>query len=432
MVTDDYMTAEAISREQLRELQATRLREAVRRASASDWYGPRLADIGISPNDIAGPADVCRLPLTTKDDLRAGMPYGFLAVPLTDVVRTHYSSGTTGIATGVCHTRNDLQYWSECVARGMRAVGVTADDVFQNMMGYGLFTGGLGFHYASELIGCMTIPASSGNTQRQVHLMQVYSTSVIHILPNYAVRVAAYCEEIGLDPREDLNISIAFVGGEPHSQQLVRRIEDTFGCKVYNCYGLSEMCGPGVAMECTAQDGLHVREDHYLVEILDPVSLEPVAPGERGELVLTTLTREAMPLLRYRTRDITRIVPGECPCGCGHVKIDRIQGRSDDMLIVKGVNIYPQQVERVLMQAPEVGTNYLIIIDENDNMTVRVELSASVPIDEMRRLYAIEQRLIHDLRSEILITPTIELVQPNALPVGEGKAVRVEDRREQS
>jgi len=192
------------------------------------------------------------------------------------------------------------------------------------------------------------------------------------------------------------------------------------------------MCGPGVAMECTAQDGLHVREDHYLVEILDPVSLEPVAPGERGELVLTTLTREAMPLLRYRTRDITRIVPGECPCGCRHVKIDRIQGRSDDMLIVKGVNIYPQQVERVLMQAPEVGTNYLIIIDENDNMTVRVELSASVPIDEMRRLYAIEQRLIHDLRSEILITPTIELVQPNALPVGEGKAVRVEDRREQS
>ncbi len=434
-MTDEYMQDDALSREEITALQVRRLRETVARAACSPWYEQALKEAGVGPEDIETVEDVSKLPLTTKDDLRAGMPHGFLAVPLDEVVRMHYSSGTTGIATGVYHTHSDLRRWSECVARGMRAVGVDRSDVFQNMMGYGLFTGGLGFHYAGELIGCMTIPASAGNTQRQVHLMQTFQTTVVHILPSYALRVAAYCREHDIDPIADLSIGYAFLGGEPHSRKLVRRIEELFDCKVYNCYGLSEMCGPGVAMECTAQDGLHVREDQYIAEIVDPATLEPVSAGEQGELVLTTLRREAMPLLRYRTRDVTRLISEPCPCGNEHVKIGRLEGRTDDMLIVKGVNIYPQQVERVLMDSPHVGSNYVIVLDDadgTDEMVVQVELSQEAFVDEMRELHTIEEALVSQLRSEILITPKVELHEPNALPAAEGKAVRVIDKRDKA
>ena len=434
-MAEDYLHDEALSREQIADLQVRRLRETVARAACSPWYEWALREAGVAPEDIESIEDVSKLPLTTKADLRAGMPYGFLAVPLDEVVRMHYSSGTTGIATGVYHTRNDVRRWTECVARGMRAVGVDRTDVFQNMMGYGLFTGGLGFHYAGELIGCVTIPASAGNTQRQVHLMQAFQTTVVHILPSYALRVAAYCHEHGIDPIADLSINYAFLGGEPHSRKLVRRIEELFDCKVHNCYGLSEMCGPGVAMECAAQNGLHVREDQYLAEVVDPATLEPVAPGEQGELVLTTLRREAMPLLRYRTRDVTRLIPEPCPCGSEHVKITRLEGRTDDMLIVKGVNIYPQQVERVLMDSPHVGSNYVIVLDDaggTDEMMVQVELSQEAFVDEMRELHTIEQALVSLLRSEILITPKVELHEPNALPAADGKAVRVIDKRDKA
>jgi phenylacetate-CoA ligase len=432
-MSDEFLQADNLNKQQIRELQLQRLREAVDRARRAPWYDRTLGHTGIEAADICSVDDVCKLPLTTKDDLRQAMPYGFLAVPLDDVVRMHYSSGTTGVATGVCHTHNDVRWWSECVARGLRAAGVTRSDVFQNMMGYGLFTGGLGFHYASELIGCMTIPASAGNTQRQVQLMRQFGTTVLHILPSYAVRVANYCIENGLDPANDLSIRIVFVGGEPHSEHLRARIEQLFGCKSYNCYGLSEMAGPGVAMECPAQHGLHVREDHYLAEVLDPVTLEPVEPGERGELVLTSLRREAMPLLRYRTRDLTRLIPEPCPCGNSHCRIERIQGRTDDMLIVKGVNIYPQQVEYVLMQMPEVGNNYLILLenpDNTDDMVVQVELSPTIGVDDMRALRRIERQLVDALHAELLVTPTVKLLQPNSLPAAEGKAVRVIDNRQ--
>ncbi len=424
--------AVSLSRDEIESVQVGLLRETVARARRAPAYQDRLQ--GISPDDIRSPDDVRKLPLTSKEDLRAGMPCGFLTVPMRHVVRMHYSSGTTGLATAVYHTRDDLHRWAQCVARGMLAGGVTDEDVFQNMMGYGLFTGGLGFHYAGELIGCMTIPAGSGNTERQIHLMQSFGSSVLHIIPSYALRVLYVCDGEGIDPRRELSVRVIYVGGEPHSDQLRRRIEDGFGAKVYNCYGLSEMCGPGVAMECAEQHGLHVCEDHFLLEVLDPDSLEPVEPGEPGEIVLTTLRREAMPLIRYRTRDIAHAIPGECPCGSRHLRLSRIEGRTDDMLVVKGVNVYPMQVERALLDIDEVGCNYVITLDrpaDLDRMTIAVELTQQAFADEMRRLNALRERIRRRLYSELDIGVEVELHEPGALPVTEGKAVRVIDRRDQ-
>lgn len=426
----DYYQADFLTRKQLDELQVSGLRGAIERAKRAPYYARTLADV--SPGIITSLEDIRRLPFTTKDDLRENMPYGFLAVPRKEVVRMHYSSGTTGVATAIYHTRRDLQWWAECVARGLLGVGVTDEDVFQNMMGYGLFTGGLGLHYGAELVGCMTIPAGSGNTQRQVHLMQVFGSTVLHILPSYAMRVIHYCQENGIDPAADLQVKYVFLGAEPHTETMRRRIEQEMGCRVYNCYGLSEMCGPGVALECPEQNGLHLREDHYLAEIIDPDTLEPLPPGEQGELVLTTLTREANPLLRYRTRDITTLVDEPCPCGREHRRIGRIVGRSDDMFIVRGCNIYPIQVERVLLSVDEVGSNYLITLDTRDDldhMTVTVELRADVFFDDLRQVEAIRQRIAEALREETLVSPRVELVQPGSLPTSEGKAVRVVDKR---
>lgn len=429
----EFAQTDWLTKDEIRDLQVERLQDTVQRAARSPFYRQRFASLGINPASIRTPEDLSSLPFTTKDDLRSGMPWSFLAVPAREAVRMHYSSGTTGVATAVFHTQGDLRRWAECVGRGMIAAGVTADDVFQNMMSYGLFTGGLGFHYAGELIGCITIPAGAGNTARQIHLMQTFGTTVLHILPSYALRVALSCVEEGITPSEDLMVRVIFVGGEPHTENTRRRIEAQFGASVYNCYGMSEMAGPGIAMECQAQDGLHLREDHYLAEIIDPDTLEPLPEGEQGELVITTLTREAMPLLRYRTRDITQLLPGECPCGCRHRRISRIVGRSDDMLIVRGCNVYPMQVERVLMGYPELGSNWLITIDQvrgMDQMTITVELSTSFGVDDARMLDSLRERVEHDLRDELLLTPVVELAEPGKLPVSEGKAQRVRDRRE--
>lgn len=428
----DFAQADRLCREEIEALQVQRLRETVARAAQSEHYRRALAEAGVSSEDIRSLDDLRRIPLTTKDDLRAAMPWGLLAVPRREAVRVHYSSGTTGIATAVYHTRGDLQRWAECVARGMLAVGVTSEDVFQNMMGYGLFTGGLGFHYAGELLGCLTIPASSGATARQVQMMQVFGTTVIHILPSYALHVAHYCHQEGLDPRRDLQVRRGFLGGEPHTEDFRRRIEEAWGARFYNCYGLSEMCGPGVAMECAQQNGLHIREDHYVAEILDPRTQEPVPPGEEGELVLTTLTREAMPLLRYRTRDITRLLPEPCACGNAHRRLARFSGRSDDMLILRGVNFYPMQVERVLMGIPEVGDNYCLVLtreEELDCLTVQVELRPQYSFDDLRSLERIRERIAEELRAELLFRVRVELLEPHHLPVSEGKAVRVIDKR---
>ena len=423
---------EVMGRDELESLQVQRLRETVRRAAKSKFYGQKFTENGISPDLIKAPSDINKLPFTTKDDLREQFPYGMLCVAKEDTVRLHTSSGTTGQATVIFHTRNDLDQWAELIARCMYMVGVRKEDVFQNMTGYGLFTGGLGFHYGAEKLGTLTIPAGAGNSKRQIQLMQQFGTTVLHIIPSYALRLMNILGDMGIDPKNDLNLKIAFLGAEPYTEEIRQRVESFYGIDAYNSYGLSEMNGPGVAFECPEKRGLHIWEDSYIVEILDPETLIPVKEGEIGELVMTTLTREAMPLIRYRTKELTRFVPGDCPCGRVHRRIDWIQGRSDDMIIIKGVNIFPMQIEQVLMGMPEVGNNYVIILEkenEIDQIRVQVEVHESIFQEDMRYLNRLREKIVRELRSEILVTPKVDLVESRSLPQSRGKAVRLIDRR---
>ncbi|NTU47922.1 MAG: phenylacetate--CoA ligase, partial [Syntrophobacteraceae bacterium] len=341
-------------------------------------------------------------------------------------------SGTTGQATAMFYTRRDLDHWADLMARCMYMTGARPGDTFQNLTGYGLFTGGLGFHYGAERLGLLTIPSGAGNSRRQIQLMQDFSTNILHIIPSFALRLMDVMAEMALDPKRDLKLRIAYLGAEPYSEEVRSRVEDYYGIQVYNSYGLSEMNGPGVAFECSDQSGMHIWEDAYFVEIIDPETLDPVPHGVFGELVLTTLNREAMPIIRYRTKDLTRILPGECPCGRPHVRLDRIQGRTDDMFIIKGVNIFPVQVEQVLMNIPEVGNNYVIILRRENNvddMIVRVEVTDRIFVEDMRHLQRIQKKIARDLKGELLVTPQLELVEPNSLPRSEGKAVRLIDER---
>jgi len=417
--------------EALRVLQFSRLQTSLRRALASPYYQQLYQQHGMTAEDIQTLDDVRRLPFTTKQDLRNGYPYGFLTVPKTDVVRLHSSSGTTGQATVIFHTAADIRDWANLMARCMYMTGARNSDVFQNMTGYGMFTGGLGFHYGAELLGMLTVPAGSGNSKRQIHYMKDFQTSVVHIIPSYALHMISVFEEEHVNPR-DLHLRIAFLGAEPHTEHTRKRVEEAFGVKAFNSYGLSEMYGPGVAFECPEQRGMHIWEDSYFVEVLNPDTLEPVADGEVGELVLTTLTREAMPLIRYRTRDLTSITSDPCPCGRTHRRIARIRGRSDDMLIIKGVNVFPMQVEAVLMSIPEVGTNYQIeldTVDDIDVMTVKVEVRDDFFLGDVKGLTALQQKITNALKSEVLFTPKVTLVEPDSIPEAQGKAVRVLDRR---
>ncbi len=421
---------ETMSREKLTALQTERLRETVRRAMASPFYEPILRERGITPESITGLDDLRRLPFTTKDDLRSHYPFGLCAVPLEKIVRVHSSSGTTGNPTVVCHTQADLDAWANQVARCMYMVGLRDTDVIQNTSGYGMFTGGLGIQYGAELLGAMTVPAAAGNSKRQIKFIMDFGSTALHAIPSYATRLAAVFHEEGIDPAKDTKLTTLIIGAEPHSEEQRRRIEELLGVKAYNCFGMSEMNGPGVAFECKEQNGLHIWEDYYLVEIVDPVTLEPVPDGEVGELVLTTLRREGMPLLRYRTRDLTRFLTGSCPCGRTHRRIDRFKGRSDDMMIVKGVNIFPVQIEKILMGFPELGSDYLISIEtvgDNDEMTVEVELASIT--DDYGSLTALTKEITRQLKDEILLTPRVRLVAPGSLPRSEGKAVRVKDMR---
>ena len=424
---------ELLSREEIEALQLRRLKQVVERCKRSPFYRDWFRAAGFDPDGLRELADIRKLPCMDKDTLRGSDPARFLTVPLDDIVRMHSSSGTTGQATVVFHTARDIEGWSELVARCMYMVGVRRSDVFQNMMGYGLFTGGLGFHYAAERIGAMVIPAGSGNSRRQIQLMRDFGTTVAHIVPSYALYLLDVFGELGLDPREHTRLRTFFIGAEPHTEALRRRIEEAYGVDAYNSYGLSEMCGPGVAFECPAKDGMHVWEDSFLVEVLDPSTLEPVEEGAEGELVLTSLNREGMPLLRYRTHDLTAACAGTCACGREHRRISRIKGRTDDMFIVKGVNIFPMQVEKVLLEALGVGSNYQIILDTADSMDemrVLVEVSGELWQGEVRELNALRRRIMEELRQEVLVTPRVELVEPGTLFAGEGKAVRVLDKRE--
>jgi phenylacetate-CoA ligase len=414
----------------LAELQLTRLRQTVARAATSPFYGRRLKEAGVAAADLRALTDIRRIPFTTKDDLR-NHGLEMLTLPLPDMVRLHASSGTTGRATVIYYTRADIETWADLVARSLYMTGMRATDVFQNMMGYGLFTGGLGLHYGAERLGALIIPAGAGNSQRQVQLMRQFGTTAMHIIPSYALYLLNTFAAKGLDPRE-LPLRLAFVGAEPHSEDMRRRIETAYGLRAFNSYGLSEMNGPGVAFECPEQNGMHVWEDAFLLEVLDPQTLAPVPPGVPGELVFTNLNRQGMPLLRYRSRDLASYDDSPCPCGRGFRRLSRIMGRTDDMIIIKGVNIFPLQIDQVLMAMPEVGTHYLVELtrqDYHDQMLVKVEVQQNFFQEDLRYLKTLQKRITEALKSELLVTPKVELVEPNTLPRSEGKAQRIVDKR---
>lgn len=432
LLGDNYMFwdkgIETIPDSSLRELQLHRLKKTLAQAGRSLYYEKIFKKMNFFPEKVRSIEDIKHLPFTTKEDLRANFPFGFLTIPPDEIVRVHSSSGTTGSATAILYTQEDLDVWGDLVARCMYMTGVRRSDVFQNTMGYGLFTGGLGFHYGAEKIGAMVIPSGPGNSRRQIELMQNFSTTVVHILPSYALRLYEVFEEVEIDPKKDTKLRIAFIGAEPHTEAMRKRIEDAYGIDAYNSYGLSEMNGPGVAFECKEKNGMHIWEDNFLVEVIDPNTLEFVPDGEEGELVFTSLMREGMPLIRYRSGDLASAYPEPCPCGRFHRRISRIKGRTDDMLIVKGVNIFPMQIEKALMAIPEVGNNYQIILEKErflDKLTVRVEIHPEFFDDDIITLTRLQQRIASELRTEILIDAEIDLVEPGEIPKVEGKAIRV-------
>ena len=422
---------ETLTRPEIEKLQLERLQKTVRHCMNSPFYKKRFEENNLTPEDIQSLDDLRKIPFTTKQDLRDTYPFGIASVSLDKAVRLQSSSGTTGNPTVIIHTQKDLDEWANAVARCLHMVGLRPNDVFQNSSGYGMFTGGLGFQYGAERLGMMTVPAAAGNTKRQLKFITDFGTTALHAIPSYVTRIYEVMQEMGLDPKRDTKLKTLIIGAEPHSEEQRRRIEEMMGVKAYNSFGMSEMCGPGVAFECQEQNGLHIWEDYYIVEIIDPDTLEPVQEGEVGELVLTTINREGMPLLRYRTRDLTRVLPGECPCGRHHKRLDRMKGRSDDMIILKGVNIFPIQIETVLMQFKELTTNYLITLetkDSNDEMIIEVELE-KLFTDDYARLQVLTKNITRLLKDEILVTPHVKLVPKGTLPQSEGKAVRVKDLR---
>ena len=433
-MTDKYWEEdiETMPREALKALQLQRLKKTLRIASRSPYYGKVFRDNGISADDIHSLDDIRRLPFTTKADMRANYPFGLVAGDMRrDGVRIHSSSGTTGTPTVIVHSQHDLDSWANLVARCLYMVGIRRTDVFQNSSGYGMFTGGLGFQYGAERLGALTVPAAAGNSKRQIKFIQDFGTTALHAIPSYAIRLAEVFQEEGIDPTST-SLRTLVIGAEPHTDEQRRKIEKLLNVKAYNSFGMTEMNGPGVAFECPEQNGMHFWEDCYLVEIIDPQTGEPMPDGEIGELVLTTLDREMMPLIRYRTRDLTRILPGPCPCGRTHLRIDRIKGRSDDMFIIKGVNIFPMQVEKILVQYPQLGSNYLITLDtirNQDEMIVEVELN-DLTSDNYLELEQIRKEITRRLKDEILLTPKLQFVNKGTLPQTDGKAVRVRDLRD--
>ena len=432
MMNNEYWQPEleTMPREELRKLQVKKLRDTINVALKSPMYKKRLGELGITADSINCVEDIRKIPFTTKNDLRNNYPFGLVGGDLKDAIRIHSSSGTTGHPTVVAYSRHDIESWANMIARSMYMVGCRNTDVFQNSSGYGMFTGGLGFQYGAEKLGAVTLPAGAGNSKRQIMFIKDFGTTCLHAIPSYAIRLAEVFKEEGVDPRST-KLRTLFIGAEPHTEEQRRRIERLLGVKAYNSFGMTEMNGPGVAFECKEQNGMHLWEDNYIIEIIDPDTLEPVPDGEMGEMVLTTLDRDMMPILRYRTRDLTRIITGECPCGRTHRRIDRIKGRTDDMFIIKGVNVFPMQVEKILVKYPGLGSNYLITletIDDNDVMTVEVELD-DITSDAYPELQKMTKDIQRALKDEILLTPKVKLVKKGSLPVSEGKAVRVKDTR---
>ena len=425
--------AEAMPVKELRKLQGERLKTLVARAyDHVPFYRAKLDAQGVKPGDIRGIEDVAKLPFTMKKEFREQYPFGMFAAPMKEIVRIHASSGTTGKPTVVGYTKNDVDNWAECAARSLGCGGATADAVVQVAYGYGLFTGGLGMHYGAEKLGAAALPMSSGNTEKQIMLMKDFGVTVLCCTPSYALQIAEVAAQMGEDLMK-LPLKSGHFGAEPWTEAMRRRIEELFPLKALDIYGLSEVAGPGVANECLEQHGLHVFEDHFYPEIIDPETGDPLPDGQKGELVFTCLTKEGVPLIRYRTRDITMILD-EGPCSCGRTsrKIARLMGRTDDMLIIRGINVFPSQVEDVLVRIEGVQPQYLIVVDRQgnlDTMEIKVEVTESLFSDEVRKLEALRDKIHHQIKAMLNVSAKITLVEPKTIERTLGKAKRVQDLR---
>jgi len=424
---------ETLPREALEALQLKRLQQVAGRVYHTVGFYKRAFDeAGVTPDDIRTLDDVRRLPFTTKQDLRDNYPFGLFAVPMSNIVRLHASSGTTGKPTVVGYTQRDIETWSRLMARSLVAAGLTKNDIIHNAYGYGLFTGGLGVHYGAERLGASVIPMSGGSTKKQIMILQDFGPTAICCTPSYALYLAERGEGMGVDMRS-LSLRVGIFGAESWSEKMRQEIEDRLGITALDIYGLSEIMGPGVAMECAeGRNGLHVFEDHFIVETINPETGENVPYGEEGELVFTSLTKDAFPLIRYRTRDISRLMKEPCRCGRTHARMARISGRSDDMLIVRGVNVFPSQIESVLLEIEGLEPHYELIVDREgslDTLEIRVEMSGDVFSDEIKNLQKIEQRITKDIKDYLGVTAKVKLVGSQTLKRFEGKAQRVIDKR---
>ncbi len=423
---------ECASRSEMEAIQSERLIQTVKRVyHNNEGYRKKMQEKGLVPGDIKSVADLSKLPFTTKSDLRDGYPFGMFTVPMSEIVRVHASSGTTGKPTVVGYTRNDLQMWAEVVTRSLCMAGVHQNDIVQVAYGYGLFTGGLGLHYGTENLGATVIPISGGNTDKQILLMQDFGTTVIACTPSYALFLAETMKEMNIAP-DSLKLRVGIFGAEPWSENMRREIEDKLKIKAIDIYGLSEVIGPGVSCECDHQCGMHVMEDHFIPEIIHPETLEPLPPGEKGELVFSTVTKEGMPILRYRTRDLTRLIYDQCECGRTLVRMEKCMGRSDDMLIIRGVNVFPSQIESVLLEMSETEPHYLLIIEREETLDVvnlLVEVQEQFFSDEIKQLESLRKKLTDKIQSTLGISVRVKLVEPKTIERTAGKAKRVIDNR---
>ncbi len=423
---------ECAEREEMRSLQSKRLKDTVERIYHKvPSYRKKMQEKGLTPHDIQGIDDLRKLPFTTKADLRDNYPFGLFTVPMSEIVRLHASSGTTGKPTVVGYTRKDIQMWAEVVTRSLCMAGVHPNDIVQIAYGYGLFTGGLGLHYGSENLGASVIPISGGNTTKQIQLMEDFGSSVLCCTPSYALNIAEVMKEQGVNPSK-LKLRVGIFGAEPWTEAMRKDIEAKLGIKAFDIYGLSEIVCPGVSCECEHQCGMHIHEDHFLPEIIDPETLEAVAPGEMGELVFTTITKEGIPLIRYRTRDLTRLIYDRCDCGRTLVRMVKCKGRSDDMLIIRGVNVFPSQIETVLLQMSEVEPHYLLIIEREgtlDTVSLLVEVQEQFFSDEVKKLQELRMKITRQLESVLGISVNVKLVEPKTIERTAGKAQRVIDKR---
>lgn len=423
---------ECATRDEMRNIQSERLRETVRRIYHNvPYYRKKMQESGLTAGDIHGIEDIQKLPFTTKIDLRDNYPFGLFTVPMSEIVRLHASSGTTGKPTVVGYTRKDIQMWAEAVTRSLCMAGVHRNDIVQIAYGYGLFTGGLGLHYGSENLGASVIPISGGNTHKQIQLMEDFGSSVLCCTPSYALNIAEVMKEMNVELK-NLKLRVGVFGAEPWSEAMRKEIEAKLGIKAIDIYGLSEIVGPGVSCECEHQCGMHINEDHFFPEIIDPETLQPVQAGEVGELVFSTITKEGIPLIRYRTRDLTRLIYDKCECGRTLVRMEKCKGRSDDMLIIRGVNVFPSQVETILLDMSEVEPHYLLIIDREgtlDMMTIMVEVQEQFFSDEIKKLQELRMKITRKLESVLGISVNVKLVEPKTIERTAGKAKRVIDNR---